>query len=80
MEIKKLAVIRAGAMGTGIAYACATKGYRVSIRDVNENLVKRGIGPNLSTTQVNPPPRKRLKNASEVFPTLQTLEKAFMNI
>ena len=44
MEIKKVAVIGAGAMGTGIAYVCATKGYEVSIRDINEDLVKRGMG------------------------------------
>lgn len=44
MEIKKVAVIGAGAMGTGIAYVCATKGYEVSIRDMNEDLVKRGMG------------------------------------
>ena len=44
MEIKKVAVIGAGAMGTGIAYVCATKGYEVSIRDINEELVKRGMG------------------------------------
>jgi len=44
MEIKKVAVIGAGAMGTGIAYLCATKGYEVSIRDINEDLVKKGIG------------------------------------
>lgn len=31
-------------MGTGIAYVCAVKGYNVSIRDVNEDLVKRGMG------------------------------------
>lgn len=44
MEIKKVAVIGAGAMGTGIAYVCATKDYEVSIRDINEELVKRGMG------------------------------------
>ncbi len=44
MEIKKVAVIGAGAMGTGIAYVCATKGYQVYIRDINEDLVKRGMG------------------------------------
>ena len=31
-------------MGTGIAYVCAVKGYNVSIRDINEDLVKRGMG------------------------------------
>jgi len=55
MEIKKVAMIGAGAMGTGIAYLCATKGYEVSIRDVNEDLVKRGMGMirNLITTGVD---------------------------
>lgn len=31
-------------MGTGIAYVCAVKGYNVSIRDMNDDLVKRGMG------------------------------------
>ena len=55
MEIKKVAVIGAGTMGTGIAYLCATKGYEVSIRDIKEDLVKRGMGiiRNLITTGVN---------------------------
>jgi len=44
MAIKKVVVIGAGAMGTGIAYVCATKGYEVSIRDINEDLVKQGMG------------------------------------
>jgi 3-hydroxybutyryl-CoA dehydrogenase len=44
LEIKKVAVIGAGAMGTGIAYVCAVKGYNVAIRDINEDLVKRGMG------------------------------------
>ena len=44
MEIKRVAVIGAGAMGTGIAYLCATKGYEVFIRDVNEDVVKKGKG------------------------------------
>jgi len=44
LELKKVAVVGAGAMGTGIAYVCAVKGYNVSIRDVNDDLVKRGMG------------------------------------
>jgi len=43
MEIKKVAVIGAGAMGSGIAYVCAAKGYQVSLVDVNDELVKRGM-------------------------------------
>jgi len=44
MKINKVAVIGAGTMGAGIAYICAVKGYNVSIRDINEDLVKRGMG------------------------------------
>jgi len=43
LEIKKIAVVGAGAMGSGIAYICAAKGYEVSIAEVNEDLLKRGI-------------------------------------
>lgn len=42
MEIKRVAVIGAGSMGSGIGYICAMKGYDVSISDVNEELLKRG--------------------------------------
>lgn len=42
MEIKRVAVIGAGSMGSGIGYICAMKGYDVSMSDVNEELLKRG--------------------------------------
>jgi len=44
LEIKRVAVIGAGAMGSGIAYLCAWKGYNVSVREINEDLLKRGMG------------------------------------
>ena len=43
LEIRKVAVIGAGAMGSGIAYICAMKGHEVAITDVNEELLKRGV-------------------------------------
>lgn len=43
MEIRKIAVIGAGTMGSGIAYMCAAKGYEVSIMETNDELLKRGI-------------------------------------
>jgi 3-hydroxybutyryl-CoA dehydrogenase len=43
VEIKKVAVIGAGAMGSGIAYICAMKGYQLSIMEVNDELLKKGI-------------------------------------
>ncbi|MFQ5712334.1 MAG: 3-hydroxyacyl-CoA dehydrogenase family protein, partial [Candidatus Geothermarchaeales archaeon] len=43
MKIKRVAVIGAGTMGSSIAYLCAWKGYEVSVREVNEELLKRGM-------------------------------------
>jgi len=43
LEIRKIAVIGAGTMGSGIAYMCAAKGYEVSIMETNDELLKRGI-------------------------------------
>ena len=43
MKIKRVAVIGAGTMGSSIAYLCAWTGYDVSVREVNEDLLKRGM-------------------------------------
>jgi len=43
LEIKKVAVIGAGTMGSGIAYLCAWKGYEVKVCEVNEELLKKGL-------------------------------------
>ena len=43
MEIKKIAVVGAGAMGHGIAQVAAMAGFEVTLRDVNEELVQGGI-------------------------------------
>jgi 3-hydroxybutyryl-CoA dehydrogenase len=42
LEIKKVAVIGAGTMGSGIAYICAAKKYEVSIVEVNKELLAKG--------------------------------------
>ncbi len=44
MAIKKVGVLGAGLMGAGIAQVAATAGYDVSIVEVNEDLVKKGVG------------------------------------
>ncbi len=44
MEIKKIAVLGAGAMGHGIAQVAAMAGYEVTMRDINEEFVKGGMG------------------------------------
>ena len=43
MEIKKIGVVGAGTMGHGIALVAAKAGYEVVLRDINEELVERGL-------------------------------------
>jgi enoyl-CoA hydratase/3-hydroxyacyl-CoA dehydrogenase len=43
MEIKKIAVLGAGAMGHGIAQVAAMSGFEVTMRDINEQFVKGGM-------------------------------------
>jgi len=44
MDIKKVMVVGAGQMGSGIAQVCAQAGYEVILHDINEEFVMRGIG------------------------------------
>ncbi len=43
MDIKKIGVIGAGTMGNGISQVCAAAGYDVTMVDINEAAVKRGV-------------------------------------
>jgi enoyl-CoA hydratase/3-hydroxyacyl-CoA dehydrogenase len=43
MEIKKVAVLGAGDMGHGIAEVCAIAGYEVTMRDIKQEFVDRGM-------------------------------------
>jgi len=42
-EIRKICIMGAGAMGSGIAQTCAQAGYEVTMRDINQELVDRGF-------------------------------------
>lgn len=44
MEVKKLMVIGAGQMGSGIAQVCAQAGYEVLLNDLKAEFVERGLG------------------------------------
>jgi len=44
MEIKKIAVIGAGLMGSGIAQVAAQAGFEVGLRDVEDQLLQRAMG------------------------------------
>ncbi|HWO94864.1 MAG TPA: 3-hydroxybutyryl-CoA dehydrogenase [Bacillus sp. (in: firmicutes)] len=43
MEVQRIMVIGAGQMGSGIAQVCAMAGYDVTLHDVKEEFVRRGI-------------------------------------
>lgn len=43
MVIKKIGVVGAGTMGNGISQVCAAAGYDVTMVDINEAAVKRGV-------------------------------------
>jgi 3-hydroxybutyryl-CoA dehydrogenase len=44
MAIKKVGVIGGGLMGSGIAQTCAQAGYDVVLREINQELLDRGLG------------------------------------
>lgn len=43
MSIKKVGVVGCGLMGSGIAEVCARQGYNVVVREVNEELLNKGL-------------------------------------
>jgi enoyl-CoA hydratase/3-hydroxyacyl-CoA dehydrogenase len=43
MEIKKIAVMGAGAMGHGIAQVASMAGYEVAMRDISEDFLEKGM-------------------------------------
>ena len=40
MEIKKVCVLGAGLMGSGIAQVCAQAGYEVTMRDIEQRFIE----------------------------------------
>lgn len=44
MPIQKVGVVGCGLMGSGIAQVCAQAGFQTVVREVNEELLKKGIG------------------------------------
>jgi len=42
--MKKVGVVGCGLMGSGIAQVCAEAGYDVIVREVNDDLLKKGLG------------------------------------
>ena len=44
MEIKTVGVVGCGLMGSGIAQVCAEAGYKVIVREVNDDFLTKGLG------------------------------------
>jgi 3-hydroxybutyryl-CoA dehydrogenase len=44
MKINKVGVLGAGLMGSGIAEVCAKSGYETVVREISEELARKGIG------------------------------------
>ncbi len=44
MEIARIGIVGCGLMGSGIAEVCARAGYRVRVREVNDDLLQKGLG------------------------------------
>lgn len=43
MKIKKVGVIGCGFMGAGITQVCAQSGYQVTVQDINEDVLNKGL-------------------------------------
>ena len=43
MAVKTVGVVGCGLMGAGIAQVCAEASYRVIVREVSDDLVKKGV-------------------------------------
>ena len=44
MQIKTVGVVGCGLMGSGIAQVCAEAGYNVVVREISDDLLKKGLG------------------------------------
>ncbi len=44
MEIREVGVVGCGLMGSGIAEVCARAGYQVVVREINDELLQKGLG------------------------------------
>lgn len=53
MDIKRICVLGAGTMGSGIAQAAATAGFSVALRDINAAVIEKGIGAITGNLQRN---------------------------
>ncbi|AIG97904.1 3-hydroxyacyl-CoA dehydrogenase [Archaeoglobus fulgidus] len=66
MEIKTVAVLGAGLMGHGIAEVCAMAGYNVTMRDIKQEFVDRGMNM-IKESLAKLEQKGKIKSAEEVL-------------
>jgi 3-hydroxybutyryl-CoA dehydrogenase len=44
MELRSIGIVGCGLMGSGIAEVCARAGYQVTVREISEELLQKGLG------------------------------------
>jgi 3-hydroxybutyryl-CoA dehydrogenase len=71
MEIKKICVMGAGLMGSGIAQVCAQAGYMVSLRDIEQGFVDNGM--NIIKKNLSRDVQKGRKSEEEVAAILSRM-------
>jgi 3-hydroxybutyryl-CoA dehydrogenase len=81
MEIRKVCVLGAGLMGSGIAQICAEAGYEVSLRDIEQRFIDTGmntIGKNLNRDVAKSKKTPEIADAvlKKIKPTLDLAEAA----
>jgi len=84
MDIKKIAVIGAGAMGHGIAQLAAMNGFDTTLRDINEEFVDAGmknirwsIGKLIGRGKISPSDaEKALKRIKPLVPLKEAVKEA----
>src|ERR1700740_3016758 len=75
MEIKRIGVIGAGQMGSGIAHVCALKGFDIRLMDIDQPHINSGIeniGRNMDRGMIRPEDKdsalKRITTATDFKP------------
>lgn len=81
MEIKKVCVLGAGLMGSGIAQVCAQAGYDVAVRDIEQrfvdggmNTIKKNLGRDVEKGKMTPDHMNAVLD--RIKPTLDLKEAA----
>jgi 3-hydroxybutyryl-CoA dehydrogenase len=85
MIVEKIGIIGAGQMGHGIALVAAKSGYKVILRDIDENFVKKGINKiesflEKSVEKGKISPEEKMKTLSNIKGTIKLTDLKDMDL